>query len=80
MDDLKERVEQFRALELPGQPRCMHMGTSYLVQDLVKRIAKLEALLEVYDNDHGRHCIDHEPGYCRIADAEARLKKVHNDA
>ncbi|KKN10932.1 hypothetical protein LCGC14_1031610 [marine sediment metagenome] len=31
---LEERVLQFSMLELPGQPRMMHMGTSYLVNDL----------------------------------------------
>ncbi len=31
---LEERVLQFAMLELPGQPRMMHMGTSYLVNDL----------------------------------------------
>jgi hypothetical protein len=34
LEDLKTRVNQFNALELPGQPMMMHMGTSYLVNDL----------------------------------------------
>jgi hypothetical protein len=41
--ELKKRVDQFNALELPGQSPMMHMGTSYLVNDLwreVKRVAK----------------------------------------
>ena len=40
-DDLKERVEQFRALELPGQPMGMHMGTMYLVDDLWREVQHL---------------------------------------
>jgi hypothetical protein len=31
---LKTRVNQFLTMQLPGQPMMMHMGTSYLVQDL----------------------------------------------
>jgi hypothetical protein len=34
LEDLKRRVDQFNMLELPGQPMMMHMGTSYLVNDL----------------------------------------------
>lgn len=40
---LKERVEQFSMLQLPGQPMAMHMGTSYLVNDLWRRVQELEA-------------------------------------
>ena len=40
-ETLEERVKKFRALELPGQPRMMHMGTLYLVEDLFR---ELEAL------------------------------------
>ena len=40
---LKERVDQFNTLELPGQPQSMHMGTSYLVHDLWCEIERLEA-------------------------------------
>ncbi|QZP06847.1 hypothetical protein [Caenibius sp. WL] len=32
--DLRERVRQFQTMELPGQPMMLHMGTSYLVNDL----------------------------------------------
>lgn len=47
---LKEECLQFAMLELPGQPRMMHMGTSSLVHRLentlkqaVARIEELEA-------------------------------------
>jgi hypothetical protein len=40
-DNLSERVEQFRCLELPGQPMSMHMGTSYLISDLWKEVERL---------------------------------------
>jgi len=38
---LKERVEQFHLMQLPGQPMMMHMGTSYLVQDLWSTLKNL---------------------------------------
>ncbi len=44
--DLQDRVNKFSALELPGQPQGMHMGTSYLVGDLWRAVQRLEA-----DND-----------------------------
>jgi hemerythrin-like domain-containing protein len=40
MKDLEDRVVQFMCLELPGQPQMMHMGTRYLVQDLLDEIKK----------------------------------------
>ena len=40
-DDLEKRVEQFALLVLPGQPRMMHMGTSYLVNDLWREVQRL---------------------------------------
>jgi hypothetical protein len=39
--ELKTRVDQFNALELPGQPRSMHMGTSYLVNDLWRELRRM---------------------------------------
>jgi hypothetical protein len=36
LPNLKERALQFTLLQLPGQPQGMHMGTSYLVSDLLK--------------------------------------------
>lgn len=44
-DELAERVIQFMSLELPGQPRSMHMGTSYLVNDLWREVQRLRVLL-----------------------------------
>ena len=32
--ELEARVTAFSCLELPGQPKAMHMGTAYLVKDL----------------------------------------------
>ena len=40
MLDLKERVNRFNMLQLPGQPQGMHMGTSYLVNDLLRELEK----------------------------------------
>ncbi len=43
-DDLEGRVRQFRAMSLPGQPMMMHMGTSYLINDLWSKIEELKTL------------------------------------
>jgi hypothetical protein len=40
--DLETRVRQFSMLQLPGQPQGMHMGTSYLVNDLWAEVKRLE--------------------------------------
>ena len=41
-EDLAERVIQFNLMELPGQPKMMHMGTSYLVNDLDREVRRLK--------------------------------------
>jgi hypothetical protein len=43
INELKGRVDQFHCLELPGQPMGMHMGTSYLVDDLWRAVRSLLA-------------------------------------
>jgi hypothetical protein len=49
---LQERVNLFNQMALPGQPLGMHMGTSYLVNDLMREIAELrEALKPLADLD-----------------------------
>ena len=45
-EDLKERVDQFRTMSLPGQSMGMHMGTAYLVADLWTTIESKNAMLE----------------------------------
>lgn len=45
--DLETRVQKFNSLQLPGQPMAMHMGTSYLVEDLWKEVQRLRAELQV---------------------------------
>jgi hypothetical protein len=51
---LKERVNQFNTLSLPGQPSGVHMGTSYLVNDLWKKILELEKQVnELKGVNHG---------------------------
>lgn len=42
METLKDRVEAFNSLRLPGQSMSMHMGTAYLVNDLWLMVQKLE--------------------------------------
>lgn len=44
MDELEERVHKFNSLSLPGQPMGMHMGTSYLVNDLWREVQRLRGL------------------------------------
>ena len=41
VESLEARVMAFMTLELPGQPPMMHMGTSYLVQDLMAEVRRL---------------------------------------
>ena len=36
--DLQKRVNQFNMLQLPGQAMVMHMGTSYLIDDLWREL------------------------------------------
>jgi len=43
---LKDRVLLFHLMQLPGQPQMMHMGTSYLVNDLAAEITRLTAALQ----------------------------------
>ena len=50
MNDLEERVYKFQTGELPGQPMSMHMGTSYLVNDLWKEVKRLRQIEENYNN------------------------------
>lgn len=42
---LEERVVAFQSLSLPGQPMAMHMGTSYLVNDLWREVQRQRELL-----------------------------------
>lgn len=46
LEDARKRVLQFDMLELPGQPQGMHMGTSYLVHDLLRIAEALSELSE----------------------------------
>jgi hypothetical protein len=47
-ESLEDRVNKFNALELPGQPKMMHMGTSYLVNDLWREVKQLTERLDVF--------------------------------
>ena len=46
MDSLEERIKQFEMMRLPGQPRAIHMGTSYLITDLWREVKKLRGALD----------------------------------
>jgi len=74
---LEERVNQFHLLQLPGQPMGMHMGTSYLVSDLWRRVKELER--EVKDQLEGDAAIaEQDPRFLeqqrRIEELEALTK------
>ena len=47
---LEERVNLFNRMALPGQPLGMHMGTSYLVNDLMREIRELQAELRIAES------------------------------
>lgn len=51
VDSLEDRVLKFSMLELEGQPRFMHMGTSYLVNDLWSEVRRLRAEVEGLRSD-----------------------------
>lgn len=44
---LKQRVEAFRTMQMPGQTFPQHMGTFYLVNDLWREIERLNAALSM---------------------------------
>ena len=48
----EERVHQFNTLKLPGQPMSMHMGTSYLVNDLWGEVQKLRKERDQLSTDY----------------------------
>lgn len=72
-DDLKERVDQFNALELPGQPKMMHMGTSYLVNDLWREV---ESLRKQFVTDVGKILGQVKENKAIIDDATSRLDRA----
>lgn len=41
LEALRERVVQFNLMKLPGQPQGMHMGTSYMVSDLIRAVVAI---------------------------------------
>lgn len=52
-DDLRKRVNQYSMLQLPGQPGMMHMGTSYLVNDLWSEFEKLRSSIHAEKKNEG---------------------------
>jgi len=54
MDDLKQRVEDFRLMRLPGQPQLMHIGTMELVSDLAYEVARLNLQIALDSEKHTR--------------------------
>ena len=48
-NNLKERIDQYKTLSLPGQPQCCHMGTNYLINDLWREILRLRTAMSDKD-------------------------------
>lgn len=67
--DLMERVKLFNLMQLPGQIQMMHMGTSYLVNDLARAVRTAEA-----DRDAWR--IRAEQAESRVAVLEAMVAEL----
>jgi len=69
-EDLETRVNQFICMELPGQPRAMHMGTSYLVNDMWKEIQRLRTELQA------ARAAPAQPCGCLIGTCESKPDRV----
>jgi hypothetical protein len=68
MDDLEKRVQQFKTLQLPGQPIGMHVGTANLVNDLWREVQRLQQEAEVHKG--AKEVID---------DLKAQLDEAHEN-
>ena len=47
LSEIEARVFNFQALALPGQPQVMHMGTAYLVSDLLRMLKSAHQQLQI---------------------------------
>lgn len=54
---LEERVQAFHMRKLPGQPNGMHMGTSYLVNDLWLEVTRLRNALAIMKAEASIHTL-----------------------
>lgn len=82
-DDLEERVQQFNRLALPGQPLGMHMGTSYLVDDLwreVQRLRKIETAARELSERWKREALEMVPEVYSSRDLHYKYFKLDNEA
>jgi len=59
-ESLEERVNLFNQMALPGQPLGMHMGTSYLVNDLMREIQELREALKPFAQAAEDHMEQHQ--------------------
>lgn len=64
MDDIEERIMQFRTLTLPGQPQAMHVGTLTLVADLWREVQELRKrdLFKAVGEFHSKFNLPTVPG------------------
>ena len=54
--DLEDRINKFHMLQLPGQPMGMHMGTSYLVNDLWHEFERVSTGADMKFEDNRVYC------------------------
>jgi hypothetical protein len=52
-ETLKERVEAFELVALPGQPMYIHLETANLIIDLWKEVQRLEERVRALSNQDG---------------------------
>lgn len=72
---LQDRVIAYNCFDLPGQPMSVHMGTSYLINDLLKAV---EALTK--ERDELRIQIDIQAGSIEaVQSANQRLAANHKE-
>ena len=75
-EDLEKRVLQFNSMQLPGQPMGMHMGTSYLVNDLWREVNGLKKALQIHaDAKQKKPVVICLCGSTRFADHHAVMRR-----
>ena len=74
---LEERVLAFMMMKLPGQLPMMHMGTSYLVNDLCAEIKRLESAIAARKVPDGWQLVPIEPTVEMMKEADGVGFHVH---
>lgn len=77
---LEERVLAFMMMKLPGQLPMMHMGTSYLVNDLCAEIKRLESAIAERKVPHGWQLVPIVPTLAMLVAGRQTLKGSSDEA